>query len=213
VSALEFIASVAWPVTVLVVVLIFRKAILGMLSGELESVKAGPFSVTWRRTIARVKRDVKTASAGEERTALAGDSIRAPQVGAPTSVLIGELAPLAEESPEAAILEAYSRVESELRDLLANPPADPNLDLNRLGLHSLADLAHQQGLIRAETQRAIDGILVMRNLAVQGQTRDVGPEQAIQYLVLVDGTLFAIRMDRAKRVTATASSDGDAATD
>jgi hypothetical protein len=204
VSALEFISSIAWPVTVLAIALVFRQAILRMFTGELESLEAGPLSMKWRRAAERVRRDVRSAHETEDGE----DGPVLGRTSEPASILIAELAPLVEESPEAAILEASGRVESELRTLLSNPAVDPHLDLSLLGLHSLADLAHQRGLIRAETHRAIDGILVMKNLATHGPKRDLSVEQAIQYLMLVDGTLFAIRMDRARQVTTVPSRDG-----
>lgn len=173
-----------------------------MLSGELESLQAGPVRMRWRRTAAEVRKNldvVDLETVVDRRTGGDATSDEQPHADtAPTGSLIAELASLAEQSPEAAILEGHSRVEMELRRLLSSPPVDPHLDLNRLGTHTLADLAHQRGFISAETQRAVEGLGVMRNLAMHGRASDATHEQAIQYLVLVDGALFAIRMDRAK---------------
>lgn len=197
VSALEFISSIAWPLTVLVVALVFRQTITGMLSGQLRSLDAGPLSLVWDRNAGEVRAELvpsKAREGGDDHR----DDLVADATQLLTSGLVAELSPLAEQSPAAAILEAYSRVESKLRDLLGNPPVDPGLDLRRIGGYSLAKIAAERGLISAKTQRAVEGIGVLRNLAAHGQVRDLTPERAIEYLTLVDGTLFAIRMDVAK---------------
>lgn len=57
-SAPEFISSVAWPVTVLVVALLFRKSITEMLSGNLTRMKAGPLVMEWQRTVSEVEAEI-----------------------------------------------------------------------------------------------------------------------------------------------------------
>ena len=198
-SALEFISSVAWPVTVLVIALLFRNTISAMLSGELKSLKVGPIKAIWSRNVQRVRSDLQAAGGEDEETGdqKASGSLLESQAQPRTgSGLVVELVPLAEQSPETAVLEAYSRIERTLRELLANSPVDPHLDLSQLGAHALADLAHQHGLISAKTQQAVEGLGVLRNLAAHGRAGELTPERAVEYLVLVDGTLFAMRMDR-----------------
>lgn len=50
-------------------------------------------------------------------------------------------------------------------------------------------------MISRSTAEAIDGLTVMRNLAVHGG-RDVDVERAQEFVVLADVVLFAIRMGR-----------------
>jgi hypothetical protein len=183
VSALEFISSVAWPVTILVIALMFRKSITEMLSGPLSRMKAGPFEWEWRRTFVEVEAEIDSAvpAAADDRS---------------EGGLVEELASLAQRSPSTAVLEAYARVEQELRRVAGEPPVDPHRDLNRVGARTLAQTAFRGGRLSAQTVQAVEGISVLRNLAAHGRAGDVTPERALDYLSLVDGVLFAIRREQ-----------------
>jgi hypothetical protein len=183
-SALEFISSIAWPITVLVIAALFRRPITFMLSGQLKSLKAGPVEAVWHEAVSEVREDLPSPSAppGTEVT-------RAEEIAT-------ELASLAERSPAAAVLEGYSRIERELRTMLANPPVDIHLDLDRLGAPSLANLAVQRGRLNPQTAEAMHGLNVLRNLAAHGQAGDLTAERALEYLDLVDAVLLSIRLDR-----------------
>jgi len=103
--------------------------------------------------------------------------------------LVDELGRLAQASPNAAILEAHSRLEHELRELTKDLTADQR----PRGVVALARLALEQGLITPETLHAIEGVTTLRNLAAHGRQAEVSPERAMDYLALVDAVLFALR--------------------
>lgn len=170
-------------VTVLVIVLLFRKQINDMLSGHLTRLKAGPFEANWERTVLEVESELGQAATPGE--------LAAPGVG-----LVADLASLAERSPATAVLEGYVRIEEALRHLVDNPPVDPHLDLSLLGAPALAQTAHRGGRIRRETVQAVEGVSVLRNLVAHGHADDVSTERAKDYLALVDAVLFAIRMNQ-----------------
>jgi len=182
-SFLEFISSIAWPATVLVVAFIFRQAIRAAVSGQLKSFKAGPVEAVWQETISEVKVDLGTSS-NSDRAELQHN------VGG----LANELRSLAERSPSVAVREGYERIADELRRTLSDPVVDPHLDLDRLGAHTLAGLAAQHGLIREQSVEAVEGLSVLRNLAAHERT-EVTTARALEYLELVDGALFAIRLN------------------
>lgn len=73
-SALEFISDIAWPVTVLVIALLFRKPITEMLSGPLSRMKAGPFEWEWRRTFVEVEAEIGKAAVEDLDRASVGKS-------------------------------------------------------------------------------------------------------------------------------------------
>lgn len=178
-SALEFIAEIAWPVTVLVIALLFRRPIVAILSGEHGSLKAGPFGLAWRRTLSEVKSEL-----GEE----APIAHAAP--GPPASDLTTELAPVAARAPTAAVLEAYAQIEKALRQLLEVRGAGEGID--RIGAVGLARRAQETSLITDETRHAVEGLSALRNLAAHGRAEDVSPERAQEYLTLADAVLWAI---------------------
>lgn len=173
VSALEFIASVAWPVTVLVIAVMFRRPIAEALAAATGRVKAGPFEWEWERGVEAVEADL----------------------GLPPSVPEGELDGVAAERDEwtekasvGAIIDAAGQVELALRALF---PED-NPEVNRWGLTQLSRAALEQGRISAETAKAIEGLLVLRNLAAHGRAEEVSPKRVREFVALTQGVLYSI---------------------
>ena len=102
----QFIASLvhslAWPAAVIVPAVVFRKQIGGLLDSPMRRLRAGPVEVEFERVFARVEADVPIDTPPSERE----------------SGVTSELSELAKRVPSAAILEAFSRVEHRLRELL-----------------------------------------------------------------------------------------------
>jgi hypothetical protein len=175
------IATLAWPVFVLTAVLVFRRRLASVLSpvGPLRRARAGPtgLELEWERQ--RAEAEVEVEAAG-------GTPQQAPRD------LAEDLAAVANALPSAAIMEAHARVEAELREMLEEAGV-PAADLRRGGAARLARLAATRGLISDEAVRAVEGIGVLRNLAAHGRAGDLTAEQALDYLVLADSVLYAIR--------------------
>lgn len=105
-------------------------------------------------------------------------------------VITGLLTELMASDPTKAVVGAYEKVETTVQDLVAVSGQQAGLagsELTRVAL--------ERGVISRSTAEAIDGLTVMRNLAVHGG-REVTAERAQEFLVLADGVLFAIRMER-----------------
>jgi uncharacterized protein YutE (UPF0331/DUF86 family) len=92
-------------------------------------------------------------------------------------------------SPAAAVLESYSRVEQQLRAMLA--AAGVSIDEAAWAVQ-MARVAEEQGVITKETREAIEGLSVLRNLAGHGHT-EVDPARALDYAALSDAVLYAMR--------------------
>ena len=169
-SVAEFIAAIAWPVTVLVIALLFRKPLTEALASATGRLSAGPFKLEWDRQVAELKSEL-----GHQRTASK------------------EEAPSAEEieviSPAAAIVDAFGEVEAALRSALEQKGAG-KLDTTNVG--SLAKVALEKGVINAETANAIEGLSVLRNLAVHGGEKEVSSQRAHEFVSLAEGVLYAI---------------------
>jgi hypothetical protein len=58
------------------------------------------------------------------------------------------------------------------------------------GLGGLVALARRQGLVDARTVTALEGLVVMRNLAVHG--RDVTAEQAQEFVALANDAMYSL---------------------
>jgi hypothetical protein len=184
----QFIASLvnslAWPCAVAVVAVTFRRQIGALLSSSLKRLKAGPVEFEFDRVIASTEAnlglDAGTAAAAER-----------PQFSA-----LSDLAPVAQASPAAAVLEAHSRLEHELWEVTKDIRTEGDRPQGAVGL---ARLAHRHGLITPETENAIIGVTTLRNLTAHGRQADVSVERAMDYLALVDGVLYALRQGRRKR--------------
>lgn len=182
-SILEFISSVAWPVTVLAIVLLFRQSFSEMLSGPLRRLKAGPVEAVWQDMESEIKAEL-SSEPGQSRGRSTADMR--------TASVSDELSNLAEKYPPAAILDAYEQVRRALVKALEDPPLDAGPKLDDLSVPQLAELALEGGRIHRKTAQAARGLSVLRNLAAHGRGDEVTEARAHEYLALVDATLFAI---------------------
>jgi len=188
---LALVQTLVWPLTVIGIVIILRSAIVAALSGPLKRLKAGPTGVElemWEGKLAVIKEELSGDSG--RRTPERTDTGQSAGEGS----LIEELTPVAEVSPQAAILEGYARLERGLRLKLASKGKEPDATM---GGRNLARLAQREGVITELTANAIDGLAVLRNLAAHGQApSDLNTARALDYLAMVDGTLFALRQSK-----------------
>lgn len=103
VSPAEFIAAIAWPVVVLIIALLFRRALTDAFASATGKLAAGPFSLEWKRRITDVEGDLGLPP-----------SISKGEIGGAA----GKLDEIAQRSPTAAIVEAFAAVEPTLRGCL-----------------------------------------------------------------------------------------------
>jgi hypothetical protein len=188
-SATSFIASIAWPASVLIIALLFRKPLTEALRSSSGALAAGPFRIEWKRRAEAVEADLGRPP-----------SISRGEIGGAA----GRLDEIAEVSPTGAIVETFGQIESSLRSVLEERGIE---DLDRpWSVRRLAEVAHEQGLITAETQDAIEGLSVMRNLAAHGGQEDVSTQRAHEFIALAQGVLYAIH---ANSKSAARSSSGN----
>src|SRR5690349_11059570 len=106
---LAFIASVigslAWPATVLCVVLLLRKELIALLP-FLRKLKAGPLEAVFEREVKELKSETARTLPSPETKAVDNDNLR-------------RLYELAKVSPRASIVEAWQGVEFAARRALA----------------------------------------------------------------------------------------------
>lgn len=179
-------SSLAWPLAVVCIAVLFRTQLKTLLTERLRHIEAGPLKADFDRI------------GFEVHTVL-------DQAGIPptTHDETDDLAALALREPAVAIPQALARVESELHHALAAIGESQSDDA---GAMALARKALERGLISPLTINAIEGIAVMRNLAVHGPAREITSKQAQEYLALMDSVLYALRQDikRYKKDTAAA---------
>jgi hypothetical protein len=181
VSPAEFIADVAWPLTVLTIALLFRKPLTEALASATGRVAAGPFSLEWKRRVTDVEGDLGLSS-----------SIPDGEVGGAA----GKLDEIAQVSPTAAIVEAFGQVEAALRQVLEARGVKA-LD-DPWSVRHVAEVARDKGVITTETYDAIEGLSVLRNLAAHGGEKDISRQRAQEFVALAQGVIYAIT-NNAKR--------------
>jgi hypothetical protein len=67
-----------------------------------------------------------------------------------------------------------------------------NEEVNRWGLMQLSRAALEQGRISPKTAKAIEGLLVLRNLAAHGRAEEVSPKRVREFVALTQGVLYSI---------------------
>lgn len=172
------VGSLAWPVVVLAVAVLFRHQLAGLLARPFASLKAGPVEVVWDREIAEVEAEL--GQPGLPGTPPGGEA-------GPSE----ELAEVARLAPAAAVIKAFARVEAQLRQLLR----DADLDPSRGSAIQLARRAYEAGFIQPETVKAIEGIAVLRNLAAHGHDVGLDESRALDYLTLTDAVSYALTQE------------------
>jgi hypothetical protein len=178
VSPAEFIASIAWPLTALLIALLFRNPLTDALRTGSGALSAGPFRLEWEERAAEIEADLGLPP-----------SISKGKIGGAA----GRLDEVAEVSPTGAVVEAFGQIELALRSLLDERGAK---DLDRpWSVRHLAEVALEQKLISPETKDAIEGLSVMRNLAAHGGQKDLSSQRAHEFVALAQGVLYAITMN------------------
>lgn len=188
----SLVGSLAWPGAAFTIALLFRRQLGELLSTSLRKLRVGPVEAEFDRVVASVEADLGGDAGSGSTVRIPQPSQRAP-VDAPPS-LVDELGPLARISPRAAIVEGHMRLERELWDLADLSLAQ--ISRHRLSAAQLARSALEHGQITPETENAIVGVTQLRNLAAHGTDDEISVERAMDYLVLVDAVLFAIRQNR-----------------
>lgn len=188
----SIVASLAWPLVILVIVIVLRRSISRLLDGPIKSFRFGPAGVElekWDRAAADVRSEVTHPASGD-RTGSVRDSEAGPLAEPkPAFGLREELQSVAEAAPRAAVVEAFSRVEVQLRSMVDQGIAKAP---SKTGGRALAHLALSEGVINEDTFNAIDGLSVMRNLAAHG-TDDLDVSRALDFLDLADAVLYTMR--------------------
>jgi len=189
VSGLEFtesvIKSLAWPITALTIALMFRSAIRSTITGKLKRMKAGPGGIEfeyWKEAIEIAKGQLPTppelSTPPDQHTGLQPDRQN-------------ELEALAQVSPRAAVLEAFIRVEAEVRQLTQGLIPDED-KVKRMGIRQLVLLGNERGIINAQTLSAINGLSVLRNMAAHG-TEELELSRALEFIHLAEAVLYSLR--------------------
>jgi hypothetical protein len=175
----SLVQSLAWPVAVVIAVIVLRKQLAGFLN-RVGLVNFGKLQAFFDRELDEARQGLGQAAPGRDYSVSADIKGRGS--------LRADLEALADASPPASILEAFAQVEQALRQAMPDNPAASRLD----GLQ-LAGLALNNAVINQETYRAIQGLSVLRNLAAHSPERDeIDSKRARKFAALADAVIYSI---------------------
>jgi len=196
---MDFIAGLvghlAWPVAIVVMVLLFRKP-LAALIGEVSEGEVGPSGLKFKRAW---RRGVEAVTQASTSTQPDGGLAETPEVVTePTTTIPVESVPEmsideryhAETLPEGAIEAAYHRLANRLRALLGD--RDSVSTWRNDDIRALARRAHELGRIPAAAVESVDGLGILSDLARSAPER-VTPTQAREFQTLTQAVLYVLR--------------------
>jgi hypothetical protein len=176
----EMTKALAWPLVVVGVLFIFRSP-LKLLLRRLSSLRWGSWQAAFEAEGARVAEEI----GGSNSSALTQLSDN------------GELLALAERSPRAAIIQAAIEIEAGLRGLAT----DNIQNVENRPPGQLIQMLAQRNLIDPKTANSLQGLFVMRNLAVHGAERDLTAARAKEFVTLANAILYVLHSNPRERLT------------
>lgn len=194
ISLIEFIAKVAWPVSILIIALVYRRLLTDLIAGGITRLRAGPFELAWDQAKSGVERP------GPSSRPAAWAKVAADDPGMPFTSLLGTtMDDLANSEPREAVLRAYDAVREAFRRGLEEVGA--KIDADGLDALGLVREAESQGIVPAEVTDAVLGLNVLHNLALHAPVREMSPARAYEYLAMADGALYSFATALKKRAT------------
>jgi hypothetical protein len=174
-SLLGFIAALvsalAWPLAVVVIVLILRKHVPEFLR-SIRKVKFSSFELEMERTRADVESAVALTSDSPESRPTVQVELESPTA-----------------DPTTTILRAYRLLEEELARQLGEAGVK---DADKKTANQLVALGRQKSMFNDSTAEAVRGVSVLRNLAAHGHGERTTAREAAEYVDLINAILFTL---------------------
>jgi|SRR5580658_9853316 hypothetical protein len=163
----ELTKALAWPLTVLGAVFAFRKPLLRLLP-QLTNLKYDKFEFQFAKEVAAVEKQAQASLPPiPDKSSL--DAVRE------------KLIKLAMTSPEAAIIEAWRYLETELLELIVRQKIDfaPTV---RTMPRVIGALLYKEGVLTEAQHDLVVRLRDLRNEVTHGRTQEVDIERAISYI-------------------------------
>ena len=161
----EMTKATAWPVAVVIILAIWRKTLPNLIE-RLRSLKYGAFEAAFTEQSVQVAENISGASQ--------------PLSTSASTITDDKLLRLAQQSPRAAVIEAWLQIERRLQELAAQAGADTK---SRSDIAGLLQSLRAANAIGADTERGLLGLAHMRNLAAQ---------KAVDFVTLAGALLWTL---------------------
>lgn len=167
----DVVGSIAWPVAIVVVILVFRDQLAKLLP-SLEALEYKDFKLKFEKRVAQAEKqfeDIVDTQASSERAVVGEDRFDTART-------------LAAVAPSAAIVEAWKLFEYELRDGARRM----NLDVSAtLPVHRLLRDLEQRGLLPRDVVATAQELRGLRNEAAHVPDMYLPSEHAEEYVSLI----------------------------
>ena len=231
----ELVGVLVWPVLIAVLVIAFRKQVRHLITNVSE-LTIGGNKAKFRRKGTQLSEEL-LASLTAPSPELAAAPVTVPPIRAdndtdtdtdtdtddqtysqaddttarlpPPRILLREFyADRVRDNPLNAILEGNLAIERWFdRALSAHGFSLTGKDFRKRSSHEMSLIALDLGMISATSQSTVDGLSIMRDLAVDKGGEVANSDQAREFLILADGLLYMLdkeRIEFEKRVPPTA---------
>ncbi|MEU1360768.1 hypothetical protein ABZ356_13110 [Micromonospora zamorensis] len=175
------LASLAWPIVVVFLVIVFRKPIKDLASQDprrrlLRRAKVGPVEVEWD-------------SLEEARSEAAAEKADEPQSASKTSPgRLADLLALAEQYPTAAVILARQKLEHGLARALKSNGITPR----HWGIFGMIDAAHSHALVSTGTMKVLHSLRNLGNEVLHVEGTVVTPARAVEYVTTAEEILLEL---------------------
>lgn len=161
----QLVASLAWPTSLVLAAIVFRKPVLRLLE-NLNEVSYGGVRASFDRQAADLTDSVVPNAVSKGIT---------PE-------LDEKLLRLAEASPRGAVIESWLRIER----LLVRALDKKGIAHQSLLGRRLIDFANQNEVLGVGMEKSLTGLLQLRNLASHGPSSEIGSARAKEFLVIAE---------------------------
>ncbi|MFE9872206.1 hypothetical protein ACFYON_16360 [Micromonospora sp. NPDC005686] len=176
------LASLAWPMVVVFLVIVFRKPIKDLAIHDprrrsLRRAKVGPVEVEW-------------GSLEEARSEAAAEKADEPPQPAPKTSpgRLADLLALAEQHPTAAVVLARQKLEHGLARALKNNGITPP----HWGIYQMIGAVHSRALVSEGTVKVLHSLRNVGNEVLHMEGAVVTPARAVEYVTTAEEILLKL---------------------
>jgi hypothetical protein len=173
-----------WPAVVLVVFLLLRKPIADLIP-YIEEFRFRELSMKFRQRLTMAEDQAAVAQLPPPPIPSGPPSVK--PLPEPLLSLPDYLYQLTAISPAAAILEAWARIEAEMRRRLAAA----ELPQGRTGIDLTRELV-KAGILPQDARPILEDLRTLRNLVAHARRLDLAPDEGLRYLELGNRLLAAM---------------------
>src|SRR5438876_2113628 len=172
-AIVELVKALAWPVSVFAIIFLLRKAIQGLIDSIREGrVKYKDLEVTFKRDLQQARQSIETLPQKP-----------VPALPAPAESKISDLMSLAEMSPRAAVVEAWTRLEAAAAEF-AQKQSPSDLAKQRRSSAMFLEVLRRHDAIPTAVLTAFQKLRDIRNRTVHTPDFQPSVDDAEEYVLL-----------------------------